>query len=156
MLARDADGLTYGDIEDDPERETQRVYRAEDPAVLERVIDEAGIALELGGYKLGGIHMAGAGKGLQVAVSVLWTTGNVILGRWWNGTSGGNGLKIFFWKGETPEAIEASFAEASARMEAWAPPGSWTRTIRAWEFGGASDGMQFMGCMVVDRQTIIV
>ena len=128
-------------------------FRAEDPAVLERRVNARGSALfDDDEYELGGIQIGGAGKGHQFAVALLMNNVNTnALGRFAPDDDQTDGLRAFFYAGETPEALANSFAAAQQRIEVWAPSGSWDRTARAWELGGASDGMRFMGCIVVYR-----
>jgi hypothetical protein len=118
--------------------------------VLEAEVNAEGLRqFDPDGRDLAGIHLGGSGKGLEVAVSCLFTQDAVNLGRFADDTS--DGLRAFFWSGETPEALEAAYVAMRARLAAWAPFPTWFRDIRAWELSGSSDGLNYMGCMLIYR-----
>jgi hypothetical protein len=153
-LAIDATALTYTPIIDPISGDQDYVVlRAEDPAVLEEEVNAAGVAQRSDGRNLNAIRMAGAGKGHQFAVSIRFSRQAPDLGGWFPG--GGATLRAFFYGGETPEALALSFAEAQQRIQAWAPPGTYnTRTVRAWESAGSSDGARHMGMILLNRDNV--
>lgn len=153
MLAVGATGLTYQTLGALGSGNTAIVnVRAQSLEVLERQVNARG-RIENNEYSrnLGAIHIAGSGKGLEVMVSMFMQVGAPNLGAFTSDDED-DGLRAFFYGGETPEALWTSFRQAQVRADAWAPVGdSWVREFRAWEFGGASDGLRFVGCFVMHR-----
>lgn len=159
MLAIGASNLSYPELDVLASHNEVALYVSdEDPVALERDANAWGTLYRSlpdwrGGHVLAGIHLSGAGKGLRFTVAMFMNRTGANLGTF-NPNPEGDGLRLFFWKGETPQAFMAEYAKVQQRIEAWAPGGTHTREMRAWELAGASNGLQFMGCVLVYRQEI--
>lgn len=150
-LAIAADGLAYHPIQPlADEDEVMLAFRASDPEVLERDVNPAGGAQASTGKGLVGFRIAGSGMGGQFMVSLVFSEYFPHLGGFVP-PAGDDGLRLFFFKGATPEALAAEYEKARQRIEAWAPNASWLREIHGWETGGGSDGGPYMGCVAVYR-----
>jgi hypothetical protein len=123
--------------------------RAEDPLVLENQVNAIGVAEEALNRGLGGIQIAGAGKGHQFMVGMLFSEVGIPTG---NGFAVGElaGLRAFCFKGETPEALERNKELARLRMLAFVS--EWPDLeYRACEVAGANSGSVYMGMLLIRR-----
>jgi hypothetical protein len=123
--------------------------RAEDPLVLENQVNAIGQAEANLSRLLGGIQIAGAGKGHQFMVGMLFSEVGLPSGNQF-ATGELLGLRAFCFHGETPEALERNKELARARMLAFTA--TWPDLdYRACEVAGANSGTVYMGLVLVER-----
>jgi hypothetical protein len=144
--------FTGGDPNNPATPDVTLFARASDPLVLEQQINTIGQAQAVLGRPLGGIQLGGSGKGEQFAAQLLFAvTDTPIVGMAF-ALGAGDGIRVFCFKGETPEAINNN--KNLALQRALAFTGSFDfQEYRGFELAGSNDGMSYMGLIVVYRGT---
>lgn len=127
------------------------VFRGNDPAVLEQQINEAGVIQSRdNGRNLGGIQIAGTGKGREFTVHVLFTRYSVPPENNFPQIPAVAGLNIFLFSGEGEVELMNRKEDALSRARDFCV-GFGTPEWRGLEIAGSCDGRTAMGLFVVHR-----
>jgi len=134
------------------------VLQSSEPEVLETRANAIGAvqAIHDPSRALGGVQLAGAGKGKQFTLAMLFSrtstmpTGlNQML---FDASGSGVGIAVFLFSGSSEPELNHRKQDALARARAWAPVDPWAvRTWRGCEIAGSGDGRTFMGLLIVRR-----
>lgn len=152
MIVVSANLLAYPDFS--PATEDLVLVRADKHLALERDVNAYGIAQAEGDHPfLTGITVAGAGKGAQFLVSMLFGADeNYSLGTFVEPGEASYGLRAFCYTGETPREIARNYQLALARAQDFVVAEA-VATRRSWQLAGASAGRVYLGMFLVNTMS---
>ena len=135
------------------------VLQSSEAHVLEDRANAIGAAQAIGNpaRSLAGIQLAGAGKGKQFTLTMLFSATSTMptelasTEMQFDATGEGMGLRLFLYAGSSEPELNHRKEDALARMREFAVQGG-ANSWRGFEMAGSSDGRTFMGLILTHRK----